>query len=101
MSTRKKNIIALTLVTLFFVAVGASIYDSKSRIRAVLDSQPEMARQSAELSRRISLIGEPEPGQAPPGYSQYGPGPILVSCPVCKGKVSSAAEKCPHCGNPQ
>lgn len=25
----------------------------------------------------------------------------LVHCQVCKGKVSSYAAKCPHCGNPR
>ena len=24
----------------------------------------------------------------------------LIRCPVCRGKVSSAAENCPHCGHP-
>lgn len=26
--------------------------------------------------------------------------PTLTICPVCKGKVSSAALACPHCGQP-
>lgn len=101
MSTRQKNTIALVAVALVFIAFGIWYHSLNSRIAAVTDSIPEMARQSAETSRRLSLIREPQPGQAPPGYSQYGPGPILVTCTVCKGKVSTAAEKCPHCGNPQ
>lgn len=28
------------------------------------------------------------------------PVPTLTTCPVCQGKVSSAAPACPHCGQP-
>lgn len=28
------------------------------------------------------------------------PAPILIVCPVCNGKMSSAALSCPHCGQP-
>lgn len=27
--------------------------------------------------------------------------PYLSTCPLCQGKVSSAAENCPHCGHPR
>lgn len=32
--------------------------------------------------------------------SQQPPTPTLTTCPVCGGKVSSAAPSCPHCGQP-
>lgn len=101
MSTRQKNAIALVAVALAFIAYGVWHHSLNSRIAAVTDSLPELARENADLSRRLSLIGEPEPGQAPAGYWQYGAAPSLDTCIVCKGKVSSAADKCPHCGNPQ
>ena len=25
----------------------------------------------------------------------------LLTCAVCKGKVASSADKCPHCGDPR
>lgn len=26
--------------------------------------------------------------------------PIIISCPICQGKLSTAATACPHCGQP-
>lgn len=99
MSIWKKNAIALTCVALVFIGLVLWLHSLDSRTKAVIDSLPEIARENAELSRRLSLIGEPEPGQAPAGYSPYGPGPYLSTCEVCSGKVSSDAKACPHCGN--
>ena len=39
----------------------------------------------------------PIPGSKP---IQQPPTPTLTTCPVCQGKVSSAAPSCPHCGQP-
>lgn len=101
MSIRTKNTIALTCVALFFIGLVLYLHSLDSRTKAVIARQPELARENAELSRQLSLIGEPEPGQAPPGYWQYGSTPFLATCGVCKGKVSSDAKACPHCGDPR
>lgn len=47
-------------------------------------------RLGREAQDRAARVGERIAGE-----------PQLVRCRVCKGKVSTAAEKCPHCGNPQ
>lgn len=41
----------------------------------------------------------PQPTQQPQPTTPPTP-PTLTTCPVCGGKVSSAAPACPHCGQP-
>lgn len=50
-------------------------------------SGQEAQDRAAHVSERIAgaLSGEPQ----------------MVICRACKGKVSTAPEKCPRCGNPQ
>lgn len=101
MSIRTKNTIALTCVALVFIAYGLWIYSLESRKKAVLDSMPDLERRIAALAHETHNLREPKPGEAPAGYSPYGPGPFLATCGVCKGKVSSDAKACPHCGDPR
>lgn len=49
------------------------------------------------LSEETMHRTTPIPGSKP---IQQPPTPTLTTCPICQGKLSTAATACPHCGQP-
>jgi hypothetical protein len=95
-----------TIISLSFSAVviallfGFAHHYERAQRAEIKASSEEFRKRNAETSNRLSFLGEPEPGQAPPGYH---PETLtrLVTCKICAGKVSSDAKACPHCGDPR
>jgi hypothetical protein len=94
-----KTILALCLASAVFVFGMIHRYETAKRAEWKASSE-EFRKRSAETSTRLSHLGDPEPGQAPPGYHPEAMS-RLVTCKICAGKVSSDAKACPHCGDPR
>lgn len=96
--------IIITAAVVAVAAFTAYCLHLQARLDRVRKANDEAQKSYAESAREIDiLLGDKnrDPSMAPIGYSPAGPRPVLTTCIVCSGKVSSDAEKCPHCGDPR
>jgi len=74
------NKIASAVIILLITATVWAVFSYRARLRSI----------DASMEETENLLKQREREAAGKSY--------LTTCSVCDGKVSSTAEKCPHCG---
>jgi uncharacterized protein YoxC len=82
-----KNKIAVLIVTVAVGALGLWLMSTCKRLERADKKTDELRISTEAINQSIDALKKGET--------------YLTKCPVCKKEISSAALKCPHCGDPR
>lgn len=85
--SKRELLISAAILLVFGLAYGAWMWSLNARAKQMDASREQLREANAKLADDLDAITSGRP--------------YLSTCPLCQGKVSSAAEKCPHCGHPR